>query len=56
MNLLNNENYKFKLDILGSGIDEKDLKEKVRTLIFKNIIFHGFKNLSQKIEFYKKSM
>ena len=32
MNLLNNENYKFKLDILGSGIDEKDLKEKVRTL------------------------
>lgn len=56
MNLLNNENYKFKLDILGSGIDEKDLKEKVRTLnLSKNIIFHGFKNLSQKIEFYKKS-
>ena len=56
MNLLNNDHYEFKLDILGSGIDEKALKEKVKTLnLSKNIIFHGFKNLSQKIDFYKKS-
>ena len=57
MNLLNNENYKFKLDILGSGIDEKDLKEKVRTLnLSKNIIFHGFKTFHRRLNFIRSQM
>ena len=56
MELLKKENYEFKLNILGSGVDEHILNKKVNALgLLNNVKFHGFKNLSEKIEYYKNS-
>jgi glycosyltransferase involved in cell wall biosynthesis len=54
MKLLQDKKYNFNLDILGSGVDEDLLKEKVKNYgLSKKVVFQGFKNLSQKIEYYK---
>ena len=46
----------FRLDILGSGVDEVNLKKEVHNLGLENyIIFHGFKNFDEKLEYYKNA-
>ena len=46
----------FKLDILGSGVDELYLKKKVKKLkLEEDIIFHGFKNFDEKIKYYQSA-
>ena len=46
----------FKLDILGSGVDELFLKKEVKKLgLEENIFFHGFKNFDEKIKYYQST-
>ncbi len=46
----------FRLDILGSGVDENLLKKEVHNLGLENyIVFHGFKNFDEKLKFYKNA-
>ena len=50
------EGNNFKLDILGTGVDENFLKKEVQKLGLENyIVFHGFKNFDEKLKFYKNA-
>ncbi len=56
MKSLQDKNCNFNLDILGSGVDEDLLKEKVKSYdLSEKVVFQGFKNLSQKIEYYRNA-
>lgn len=46
----------FRLDILGTGVDENFLKKEVQKFNLEDcIVFHGFKNFDEKLKFYKKA-